>query len=440
VPEAALLTLWSEIYDDEEDARDAAQLFVERSLMSRDDQRRYRLHDLYHDYLHAECADLPAAHGRFVEAYRKLCPNGWASGPNDGYFFQHLPWHLEQAGRRDQLRGLLLDYAWIKAKLAATDVPALLGDYAQTTDPDVTLVDRALMLSANVISGDPRQLPTQVAGRLRNLRTAPIDALVKASEVQKECFWLCPRTRSLTPPGPLLRRFVGHGRTVTSVALLTDGLRGLSGSEDRTLRLWNLETQAELRRFEGHEGAVNSVALLADGLRALSGSEDLTLRLWDLEKGAELRRFEGHEGGVTSVAVLSDGRHVLSGSTDRTLRLWNLETAAELRRFAGHKASVNSVALLSDGRRALSGSDDLTLRLWDLETGAELRHFESKLPAISVAMLVDGRRAVAACSPLIMLRLWDLETGVELNRFDGFRIPVTSVAVSADGRRALSGS
>ena len=134
VPEAALLTLWSEIYDDEEDARDAAQLFVERSLMSRDEARRYRLHDLYHDYLRAECADLPAAHGRFVEAYRQQCPNGWASGPDDGYFFRHLPMHLEQAGRGDELRDLLLDYHWIKAKLAATDVPALLADYAQTAD------------------------------------------------------------------------------------------------------------------------------------------------------------------------------------------------------------------------------------------------------------------------------------------------------------------
>src|SRR5512132_1008911 len=112
VAEAALLTLWSEIYDDEEDARDAAQLFVERSLMSRDEARRYRLHDLYHDYLRAECADFPAAHARVVEAYRKQCPNGWASGPDDKYFFQYLALHLTQAGHHDEVRDLLLDYTW----------------------------------------------------------------------------------------------------------------------------------------------------------------------------------------------------------------------------------------------------------------------------------------------------------------------------------------
>ena len=82
-----------------------------------------------------------------------------------------------------------------------------------------------------------------------------------------------------------------------SVTVLADGRRALSGSGDRTLRLWDLETGAELRRFEGHEDRVTSVTVLADGRRALSGSHDRTLRLWDLETGAELRRFEGHEDG-----------------------------------------------------------------------------------------------------------------------------------------------
>ena len=72
------------------------------------------------------------------------------------------------------------------------------------------------------------------------------------------------------------------------------------------------------------------MTVLADGRRALSGSDDRTLRLWDLETGAELRRFEGHEGWVTSVTVLADGRRALSGSWDKTLRLWDLETGAEL--------------------------------------------------------------------------------------------------------------
>ena len=67
---------------------------------------------------------------------------------------------------------------------------------------------------------------------------------------------------------------------------------------------------------------------MPDGKRALSGSDDRTLRLWDLKSGRELRRLEGHSLAVTAVAVLPDGRRALSGSHDGTLRLWDLEPGA----------------------------------------------------------------------------------------------------------------
>jgi WD40 repeat protein len=70
----------------------------------------------------------------------------------------------------------------------------------------------------------------------------------------------------------------------------------------------------------GHTGDVCSVAVLPDGRRAISGAEDKTIRLWDLETGSELHRFDGHENWVNSVAV-PDGRRALSSSADMSLRL-----------------------------------------------------------------------------------------------------------------------
>ena len=76
---------------------------------------------------------------------------------------------------------------------------------------------------------------------------------------------------------------------------------------------------------------------------ALSGSRDRTLRLWDLQTGQLLRTFAGHTEGVSAVSVSSDGRHALSGSRDRTLKLWDLATGQVLHTLAGHEGMVYAV-------------------------------------------------------------------------------------------------
>src|SRR5262249_40213578 len=149
--------------------------------------------------------------------------------------------------------------------------------------------------------------------------------------------------------------------------------RALSGSSDRTLRLWDLETAAELGHFEPRGGQVYSVTVQADARRALSCSRD-QVRVWDLETGAELRRFHGYYGWLFTIQEKMC-RVLLVGS-DQTLRLCDVESGTELHRFERFDGTIGSVAILSDGRQALSATRDKTLSLWDLETGAELRRFE----------------------------------------------------------------
>lgn len=73
----------------------------------------------------------------------------------------------------------------------------------------------------------------------------------------------------------------------------------------------------------GHTGDVYSVAVTPDGRYALSGSEDRTVRWWDLDSGRCLRALTGH-GPVLSVAVTPDGCHAVSGSDDGTVMLWEM--------------------------------------------------------------------------------------------------------------------
>jgi WD40 repeat protein len=486
IPEATLLRLWSD-RTPERAAKRLAQQLVERCLINRDDQAaadgrpRYRIHDLYMDYLHSAAAPLPARHQHVIERYGAVCPNGWSDGPDDGYFIQHLPWHLREAGEVKTLRSLLFDASWLRRKLSIAGVLALISDYRLIEcDPEIIQLGAALELSIHALRRYPEELKTQLCGRLIPEDGSSIADLLYTLHEDHGDLFDPARHGYLTQPGAL-RRTIPTGDAVSALAVLPSGKRAFSLSWHGRLHLWDLDTGAELRCFDGtyfpdtgvtplldgkrvlsakeygalclwdlETGAelryfdqrdrVCSVALLPDGRRVLCGSDHGTLHLWDLDTGAELRRFDGHDGRVGALALLPGGRHAVSGSNDDTLRLWDLDTGDALRRFGGHKADVVALALLPDGRRALSGSVDSTLRLWDLDTGDELYRFDGHVDRVTaVVLLPDGRRFLSGSEDKT-LRLWDLDTGDELSRFDGHVDGVTAVALLPDGRRVLAGA
>ena len=328
IPEAVLQTFWAPEGLDEYDSQDAVDLFVDRSLARRSDDGRLSLHDLQFDYVKKAAGDLRTLHDRLLESYcaeylnNRRSPGAWAEGPNDGYFFQHLARHLKEAGQIDELRNLLLDFDWIKAKLAATDVPSLLVDYDLLTDPDAGLVRDALRLSSHVISVDKAQLASQILSRLMSsLPSPPIQALLDGAGKKGDGPWIRPLTPNLMPPGTsLLRTLKGHSSSVSAVAVTPDGRRAVSASDDQTLKVWDLERGEEVRTLKGHSSSVRAVAVTPDGRRAVSASDDQTLKVWDLERGEEVRTLKGHSGWVYAVAVTPDGRRAVSASDDQTLK------------------------------------------------------------------------------------------------------------------------
>jgi WD40 repeat protein len=261
------------------------------------------------------------------------------------------------------------------------------------------LIQGALRLSMDVVAKDPSQFASQMVGRLLTDRRAPTEAKgwsgrlartlgLKQSErpnpvVQKFLGsvvqaaprpWLQPLHAALHPPGtPLLRTLSGHSGGVSGVAVIGDGRRAVSASNDKTLKVWDLETGRELRTLSGHSHTISGVAVSEDGRRAVSASYDQTLKVWDLETGQELATLYGHSDVVNGVAVSEDGRRAVSAGWDQTLKVWDLETGREIRTLYGHSDVVNGVAVSGDGRRAVSASFDRTLEVWDLETGRELR-------------------------------------------------------------------
>lgn len=210
-------------------------------------------------------------------------------------------------------------------------------------------------------------------------------------------------------------------------------------SKDKVVQLWSLETGKELKRFEGHKKFVTSVALSTDSQYIVSGSRDNTVRVWSVATGKELKRLEGHENNVTSVALSADGRYIVSGSDDKTVRLWDFATGEELKRFEEDKYTFTKVAFSADGDHVVTLSYDMTVRLWSVASGEELKRFKvSEILSSLSSLSADGRYIVVAKDKA--LQLWSIETGKEVQLFEGHTDVITSIAMGLDNRYIISGA
>ncbi len=280
---------------------------------------------------------------------------------------------------------------------------------------------------------------------------------------------------------PEILKLLGHCGWCKSVDIAEDGTRAISGSDDDTIRVWDLTTGKEIGKLDGHEHDINCVVFSPAGNTALSGSSDTTARLWDLDAGTEIRQFKGHSNIVTSVAFAPGGARVATGSYDGTVRIWDALTGKELqklggdldtvkclayspegdmlvsagkdrlitlwrlrdgtaiRKFSGHKGEITSVAISPDGSRILSVSRDLTIRLWDLGSGDELKCMVGHGNWIQKCVFLGLDKAMSGGLDKT-IRVWNLDEGKETRSFTIGTYGMFSLAFTKEGDKALTGS
>ena len=258
-------------------------------------------------------------------------------------------------------------------------------------------------------------------------------------------------TAATADAGPYLELDTnGHMALIRSLVFTPDGSQLISGSDDKTIRVWEADTGRIVQTIrgeigDGDPGKVYALALSRDGrfLAAAgrnAGTEGTTesVRLYDLREGIPVGLLKGHQEAILSLDFSPDGEKLVSGSTDDTSIIWDVRAKAPLAQLRGHQGDVNAVRFTSDGSAVVTAGDDNTLKVWRVSDGALLKTLTGHSDKV-VALAISARDGAVASGALDgTIRLWDLRAGKSVKEI-AQGTEVMSLAFSPDGTRLLSG-
>ncbi|KAG0067555.1 U3 small nucleolar RNA-associated protein 13 [Linnemannia elongata] len=213
-----------------------------------------------------------------------------------------------------------------------------------------------------------------------------------------------------------------------------------SGSNDKTVRLWDIRGGNNTLILKGHTDSISSIAYAPNGRHFISGSYDTTVRVWDM--------LTNHTDSIPSIVFSSNGPHFVPGNNDTTVRVWDVSTEDSINMLTNHTDRVSSVTYSPDGQNIVSASWDMSVRIWSssppFNQVSVLRGATKIITGLSVSPA--GLAQVAACCNDKTVRLWDatpsisdtfaIGTETESNGHIG---GVSAIAISHDCQQLATG-
>ncbi|MGL5870870.1 MAG: WD40 repeat domain-containing protein [Xenococcaceae cyanobacterium] len=235
----------------------------------------------------------------------------------------------------------------------------------------------------------------------------------------------------------------GHSDRVRCLSLSLDGKFLVSGSVDRTIKLWNLATKELIRTFgdvsSGHLGAVLSVAINVNGKNLISGSADKTTKIWDVETGKEINSFTDYVEQVTSVAISPDYDVFASASLENNFKFRNINNG-EIKRTISENSIVLSVVFSPDGKLLATTNLDRTIKLWNFVTGEVILTLTGHTNRVSNLVFSADGKILVSSSWDKTIKLWQVETGELIDTLAENLAEVACVAISRDNKTIVAGT
>jgi WD40 repeat protein len=274
-----------------------------------------------------------------------------------------------------------------------------------------------------------------------------VDEYIKKCDHLKLLF-IPEQREEFNPFNPCIRVLQEHTERVVGVSLTFDGKYAVTGSNDNTLKLWDLQSGECLKTVRPHIDYLKTLDATPDlNLVVTSGgSKDTVIKLWnykDLEPKGELK---GHVDRINELKITPDGRYVISGSNDCSVKVWDTDTKQCIADFHKHTNCVVCVDISLDGKTGVSGGFDNVIYVWDIPGKICIRAIEGIEDLGTAVKLSINKDILYSCSGYdgrtikSTIKLWDLNSGELIKTLYGHEYAINCLETTHDGKFLVSAS